>query len=318
VKNLNFFIKKNTDNITFISGLTRSGKSILCPIVSSFRNHEMFIMNSIAENILHLNLCKNIHDDAAKHLIKLTFNERFHDLTIGRNLNLKAGDYTNVKKHVNFKDYDKRINTDDSVNLFKKIKKKNFVVMFHDLMVNLKIIFKCYPKVKIINITRNPIDLILDWANKKYDLDFYKDVRNTTLCYTNKKLILPYYLNFSSQKISKKNNKFENIINQIYILEKLYEKNFKMISGNYKKNILNLTFDNLTIKTSHVIKEIEFFLKNKKTIHTKKILLNENCPRKINLKTRKENEIFIKKKINKSSLNKLRYLMNRFDNLNRL
>ena len=278
----------------------------------------MFIMNSIAENILHLNLCKNIHDDAAKHLIKLTFNERFHDLTIGRNLNLKAGDYTSIKKHINFKDYDKRINTEDSVNLFKKIKKKNFVVMFHDLMVNLKIIFKCYPEVKIINITRNPIDLILDWANKKYDLDFYKDVRNTTLCYTNKKLILPYYLNFSSQKISKKNNKFENIINQIYILEKLYEKNFKMISGNYKKNILNLTFDNLTIKTSHVIKKIEFFLKNKKTIHTKKILLNENCPRKINLKTRKENEIFIKKKINKSSLNKLRYLMNRFDNLNRL
>ena len=318
MKNLNFFIKKNTEKITFISGLTRSGKSILCPIVSSFRNHEMFIMNSVAENILHLNLCKNIEDDVAKHLIKFTFNERFHDLTIGRNLNLKVGDYTSVKKHIKFKDYKKRINIENNLNLFKKIDKKNFVVMFHDLMVNLKIIFKCYPQAKIINITRNPIDLVLDWANKKYDFEFYNDVRNTTLCYSDKKAVLPYYLNFTSEKISKKNNKFENIVNQIYILEKLYEKNLKMIGSNYKKNIFNITFDNLTINTNQVIKKIESFLKNKKTANTKKILLNENCPRKIDTKIRKENEIFIKKRLNERSLNKLKDLINRFDQLNRL
>ena len=40
-----------TDNIVFISGLTRSGKSLLCPIVASLENAEKFNVNFFLEQI---------------------------------------------------------------------------------------------------------------------------------------------------------------------------------------------------------------------------------------------------------------------------
>ena len=47
-------IKLLTSKLTFVGGVTRSGKSFLCPIVSSFEKFEMFFMNSVAENISYI------------------------------------------------------------------------------------------------------------------------------------------------------------------------------------------------------------------------------------------------------------------------
>ena len=49
-----------TSKLIFIGGVTRSGKSFLCPIVSTFKKTEMFIYNSVAENIYYLNFLKMI------------------------------------------------------------------------------------------------------------------------------------------------------------------------------------------------------------------------------------------------------------------
>ena len=44
-----------SSNFIFIGGLTRSGKSFLCPIVSSFKRTEMFLVDSIiAVSYTHL------------------------------------------------------------------------------------------------------------------------------------------------------------------------------------------------------------------------------------------------------------------------
>ena len=47
-------IKLLTSKLTFVGGVTRGGKSFLCPIVSSFKKFEMFFMNSVAENISYI------------------------------------------------------------------------------------------------------------------------------------------------------------------------------------------------------------------------------------------------------------------------
>ena len=50
-----------TENVIFVSGITRSGKSLLCPIVSTFKKVENFTLNSTAETaiaLFSLNLIK--------------------------------------------------------------------------------------------------------------------------------------------------------------------------------------------------------------------------------------------------------------------
>ena len=55
---LNPDIKLMSSKLVFIGGVTRSGKSFLCPIASSFKNFEMFFMSSIAENISYIDKFK--------------------------------------------------------------------------------------------------------------------------------------------------------------------------------------------------------------------------------------------------------------------
>ena len=76
-----------TEKLVFITGLTRSGKSLLCPIISSLKNSEMFFTDANAENVSYLHALKKISYPVAKFLFKLSLNERIYNLSIGRNLN---------------------------------------------------------------------------------------------------------------------------------------------------------------------------------------------------------------------------------------
>ena len=95
-------------NIIVVSGITRAGKSALCPLISSFNKCEMFFTSPLAENIVYLLTLKKITPEYAKFLLHLIFNEQTYNLIIGRNINLRTSDYTSVKKHRLFKTYIKR------------------------------------------------------------------------------------------------------------------------------------------------------------------------------------------------------------------
>ena len=107
-----FYAKKNdplintlTSKLIFIGGVTRSGKSFLCPIVSTFKKTEMFIYNSVAENIYYLNFLKMISNKTAYYLFKHIYNEKIYNLNIGRDLNRRKFDYTSINNFRNSKIY---------------------------------------------------------------------------------------------------------------------------------------------------------------------------------------------------------------------
>ena len=47
--------------IILITGMTRSGKTMLCPIISSLKNFEQFFFNTVVENISVMNFMKEIN-----------------------------------------------------------------------------------------------------------------------------------------------------------------------------------------------------------------------------------------------------------------
>ena len=141
--------KNITDNLIFISGITRSGKSILCPIISSFEKTENFTLNSIAEILLANIHTSLINEKVGKYLIKTSFNELLYNLSIGRNLNFKQTDYSSVIKNPNYKVYKKRsIIHENKLNYKSILKNKFFPIMFHDLMINPKLILEIFLNLK--------------------------------------------------------------------------------------------------------------------------------------------------------------------------
>ena len=119
-------VNLSTNKFIIVTGLTRSGKTALVPIISSMKNTEQYFFNTTVENLTTYNFLKLINDQIATSLIVHTLNEEIFDKIYGRNLNNKKFDLTNIKKYRGEVDYQKRILTKKSNFFTKKILKKYF------------------------------------------------------------------------------------------------------------------------------------------------------------------------------------------------
>ena len=218
------YINLFTSKFVFISGVTRSGKSFLCPIISSFKKSEMFFMNSVAESISYIDALKNINREYSDYLFKLILNETVYNLNIGRNINPRKLDYTSFYKFKSPKVYLDRIKGPEGDNVIKKIKKQKHIypLMFHDALINPELIFSNLKSSKIIFIKRHPAELIDEWFKKKYYGIFYKNPRNVTLSFKYKKNLIPYWgLKYKKEIVKSKNA----IDKTIYLLSALINSN---------------------------------------------------------------------------------------------
>ena len=157
-------VKLSTKKFIIISGITRSGKTILSPIISSLKNCEQFFFNTASENLVALNLLRRIEFDVAKNLIRRCINEEVQDKVNGRNLNNKMGDFTSIRYYKNKKIYTERLKS-SLKKVEKSIEYKNnfFPILFHEALVNLQLVEKSFSNPKIINISRHPVDLMQSW-----------------------------------------------------------------------------------------------------------------------------------------------------------
>lgn len=306
--------KNITDNLIFISGVTRSGKSILCPIISSFQNTENFTLNSFAEVVLAKIHSSLINKETAIYLIKTSYNEILYNLAIGRNLNLKKTDYSSVTNNINFKTYQKRLNTHESKLDIKDILKKNFFpIMFHDLMIEPKTIIEVFPKSKILNIERHPVDIIMSWKKKGYGQKYLRDKRNLILTFAKGEKKIPFYVLKNYQNFLKQDTDLDRIIFILWEINRIIKDKYKKLTNKQKKNIITFTFDDLTTQTFSVLKKIEMYLKINVSRDTYKIAKKENCPRKLDYDKRQIKNQKIQKKISEENKKKLSYLIKLYE-----
>ena len=265
------FTNEYKKNLVIVSGITRAGKAALCPVVSSFKNYEMFFTSTIAENIIYLLTLKKISPDYAKFILHNIFNEQIYNFMVGRNLNLRKYDYTSVINHSFYKEYLKRSKTYFFSNSSeeKHIKKKFFPIMFHDAMIQSDFLFKNFKGLKIINLIRHPVDLIFSWKKKGYYGKIYKMKRNVVPNIIRKNKDLPFYAVFNKKNFIKTKNKYEKIILMLQNLDVLTKKN--KIYKKKSKSFLEIRFDDLKSKPQKTIKILTNFLNTKQTNFTKNL-----------------------------------------------
>ena len=309
-------IKLLTSKITFIGGVTRSGKSFLCPIASSFKNFEMFFMSSIAENISYIDKLKKTNSKYSSFLIKLIFNEIIYNLNIGRSLNQRKSDYTSIPNFKEPKIYKNRMNGIEGDEIIKRVakEKNHYPVMFHDPLINPEIILNSFPNSKIIFVDRHPVELVEEWIKKKYSSNFFENPRNVTLAIKYRKKNFPYWCHKKLDKIYKAKN---NYIKTVYSLSELIiqqKKNLSNLSNKLKKRVLLVKFDQLVENTDLEIKKITKFLKCQTSKYTKKTILRQNGNRKLNLNLREKKKKTIIKFLDKETTYLLKKLeKNYFD-----
>tara|TARA_Y100000741_G_scaffold358762_1_gene338406 strand:- start:3342 stop:4301 length:960 start_codon:yes stop_codon:yes gene_type:complete len=290
-----------SEKIIFVSGLTRSGKTLLCPVVSSLKKVENYHIINLVEEILRLYYSGFIKVNVADHLIKTIINQIIYENAIGRNFNLRKSDLTSLWNYKNPKEYLSRLKIKDK-NVLNKIKKMKRIIpfMIHDGLIFSDILLKSFPKSKIFHLQRHPIDVIFSFIKKGKEGKENFDQRHLYALFEIDKKKVPYHSIKFYQKYHELNYKdrvikvFDNLINE-------HSKSYNLLTKKQKKRIKFINFDSLVSNPKKELKKICLFLKTTKSNVTNKILKRENCPRKIDLVIRKKKFNFIKKKISQNS-----------------
>ena len=293
--------------LIFIDGVTRSGKSMLGPVVSSFTKTYPMQQQTLLDNLLPIYKHKSIRYDVIKSILNFYFNKNIYYMNISREINLRPDDNSSFVNNKDYKKFLKNLKIKEGDHIIKKIKKKNHypIYMVHDLLSMVNEFYSLKIPFKLLHIYRHPVDNIFSFfkryqlrlsskSNKPYNID---DPRIHQMMIEINGKLFPYFAK-NSQKNFIKFNFFEKVV--FYYLYSIQNsiRSYKKLSKNNKKNILLIQYDNFAENTDLEIKKILSFLNINKTNHTKKILKLNNLPRKMipNERDYKLNQI--KKNIN--------------------
>ena len=306
MKKREIIVRNIKKKIIIITGQNQSGKSLLTRLVTSFGKSDIFTIDYFLETLPSFYRLKKINKQTFKQLINFYINQLLINKTIGRNLNLKSNEETSIWQTSRADFFIKKIIKNYSKKkIINKIKKENeIIILLHDAMSYLDLVFYSFKDVQIINITGNSVDQVYSLYNKKinkYADNNFKDNLASDIRYIYEGKINSIY-GLGWEKKLRSLNKIEKIINIKTRLD-LSEK--RQISKNKlnKKKILSIKYDDLLNKSNETISKIAKFLEKRISPLTNKILLSSDfLSRKKFIEKRPKRIKFILSKIKKNKL----------------
>ena len=227
-----------------VTGTTRSGKSMLGPIVSSLKGSDKFHMDFGIEQYPFLHHLGLISDEVACYLTRFAYENLVYNNHIGRNSNFRIDDISSIWNSENPIEFYKRLTKKDGDDPVEEIikKKYTFVLNIHNGLMNANFLFKAFPKLRMVHIKRNPIDIVHSWYLKGYGAGFWTNPRNSTPTINWKNNIIPYFANGWEDKYIRL-PEMDRIIQMISILHKNHHETYNNLNIKQKKHIKVIKFE---------------------------------------------------------------------------
>lgn len=308
--------------LILIDGVTRSGKSLLGPVVSSLTKTYAMQHQSLLDNLLPIYASRSMSHDVCKSLLNFFFNKNLYYLNISREINLRPSDSSALVHDKDYKTHLKNLNIKEGDHIIKSIRKKNFypVYVAHDILSMIGAFNELNYPYKLLHIYRHPVDNVFSFYkryqlrlssknNNRYD---YDDPRIYSVMIKFKNHLLPYYTQ-NSEKYFLKLNFCEKVTYYYLTSMKNSIKSFKLLDKKSKKKIMTIRYDDFAENTDFELKKIQNFLGVNKTKHTKKILTRNNLPRKMHPNEREFKMSQLKKNISNELFKELNDLTEKYE-----
>jgi hypothetical protein len=271
--------KKNIFNFQLIciDGFFGSGKTLIAPLLSSYRNVQNQQISYEFDRYVILNFLKKLDTFSSQQMIKFSTDESVFNYEIGRNLNLRKYDHTGIKYNPNFREDIKKIFYNyekKKLALLNNNSKITLNLMTHKTFIHsnlIKSVFKKKKQYLHIIMVRNPIFLFNHYYNffKKI---FKKKEKNFLVCIDYKKKDYPWFM-----KEILKNNKKYNISDMIVIILKYLFNKIKII----KNYMIIIPFEEFVINPDFYLRKIENKVVIKKNVtKLKRQMILNKLPRK--------------------------------------
>ena len=252
-----FALKKVTKNIIFIDGINRTGKLLTASLVSSFNKMEHLEFGEIFQHIIPALKLKKISLDFSKAYLHNYINQLLYNKYLSRNVNFRKHDRTGIANYQNQDLYKRRLNVKEGDKIMPKIINDNPFLPFvtHDIMCNYDQFLKLKIDIKIIEIFRNPVDLVYSWSKKNLSTRFGRDKRIFTLLIEkNKKPYSQHLYNLPTNW-----HKLNDIEKNILYVKILTERSVKQLKKNYNKNIYLTDYETIVENPESELKKLQNF-----------------------------------------------------------
>jgi len=276
-------------------GLGRSGKSLLCHVLTGFETVEKIQYYNFLEHLSLAHYHKKISDDMALALIRTQMDVAIFDQMNGRNINTRPDDYSGLDNYHSPHIYIERQNREEhsqpnyvgnpnATRIIDKINQENpvFLTFTHNLISKSEIIFDAFgKKVNFVYLNRLPVDLIHEWHVKGFGERIGTDATEMKLLISHNGESVPEYCYGWEQE---------------YIDISPLERVAKIIHSSFKRNhealmkhkdnnqIIVIDFESLITNPNKEIEKISLFLDLKRLNVMDDILKKNDCPRVIDQK----------------------------------
>ncbi len=305
INDLNFKFTKKTflKNLVLVTGTHTSGKSMVSPVIASFKNVEMLRKIFTLDQIAVLTNFGKIEQKTSTYLAKNILDFCYYEQLIGRNINFRYEDETSIYQSKDPAYFKKRIYRSRGPEVLKEHdRKKTHMLLdthdglwFYNFWSSLGI-----RNLKIISVFRSPVDMVNSWINLDLGVTEKATLNQIPLIEGKNNTKAWYYYNYLNKSKTNKNDVVVDMVGECFLKDlKSYEK----IKN--KKNIYRVEFNNFAENTEKVIKNISHFLRLNRSQFTKIIMKKERVPRVIREEDKIEKKNKIKNLITKDKYNKL-------------
>ena len=139
LENVTSSFSRNVDfgnKILLIDGLARSGKSMLGPICSSFKDIEIERVEEYIEYIGTLNRMGKMSEDAALAFLRQKTDMCLYNSMIGRDTNFRRTDHSSAWRSSKVKEYFKRLRKPEGASIVQEIRDKEIIFQNQTLEVS--------------------------------------------------------------------------------------------------------------------------------------------------------------------------------------
>lgn len=270
-------------NIAIVDGFSRSGKSLMMPILSHLENAELWQVSVESEYLCRLDYLNKIDYESAKTLIKSNFDNRLYELSLARNINLRESDPSSVQNNLLMDKYQKRIldirEKDPIVDRIKK-EKSLLVMNAHYIFGISDLYFRSFGDSLDIYIfmLRNPSHLINEYFKYNFVNRIGKESMEGQLCIEISNNIYPYYAVEYYKEYLEANDLEKNILVICKYLKKVFDR-YRLLSDIDKKKFYFISFEQFASNPDIFMNDICNTMNRGLSATYKKMLKHLNMPR---------------------------------------
>lgn len=282
------FIKKATlfNKVIFVDGTAHVGKLLLGPLLSAYENVQMHKVETFYEHLCVLHHYGKISLDAAVTFMRNFLDESLYNAEIGRNVNIRPSDYSSVFQGFNQQRFLENLFSEEGEAAVRRIRRNRSVYqnLTHEILGFIEPCFAAFgDRLHVVEVIRHPADMVNCWLRRGWGGNrLSSDPRSFIISFDYQGRQTPYYAFPFKEKFHAMNGP-DRVINCIDSCNRRIMRTYSRLPPRWKKKVLFVKFEHLVTDSRRELARIAAFAGLKETPHLKKVMVQQRCPRVIDV-----------------------------------